>query len=192
MGEDAVRMGEDRTGRDQPDWSADKLATGRRRVSVNEAADVLGLTVEAIRGRIRRNTIDYERINERVYVLVPPALTTTNRDKPDGQPDDQLHDQRPDEAAPMRELVEELRGQVDDLRRRLDQSEEARRRADTIIMQLSARVPEIEAGPEPRGSRESVAQDEPGTNTPPEQASPETATQSGPRPRSWWRRLIGG
>ena len=177
-------MGERHHDRDQPDGSADKPVTGRRRVGVNEAADVLGLTVEAIRGRIRRGTIEHERDGDRVYVLVPDDRPPTNRDKPRDQP----HDQHPDEAAPMRELVEELRDHIADLRDQLAEEREARRRADTIIMQLAARVPELTAAEEPRESRESVAQDEPGTSTPPDQASPQTAAQ----PRSWWRRLLGG
>ncbi len=68
-----------------------------------------------------------------------------------------------------------MQDQIDDLRRRLDQSEEARRRADTIIMQLTqanaalgTRVPELEASPheEPRESPESAREGEPGTRTP--------------------------
>ncbi len=71
----------------------------------------------------------------------------------------------PGEDAPTRELVDKMQDQIDDLRRRLDQSEEAHRRADTIIMQLtqanaalSARLPEIPPASheEPRESPESA------------------------------------
>ncbi len=204
MRDDAPRMGEREHDRDKP-------TTGRRRVSVPEAADLLGLTVEAIRGRIKRGTIDHERDGERVFVLVdtdkPPTSHSQSYDKPSDQPTDQ----RPDEDAPTRELVEQMRDQIDDLRYRLDQAEEARRRADTIIMQLTqtnaslaARVPELEAAP---------AQETPqATETGPEGAegaSPRSDTvgaQTGAeehstvvdRPREetarrpWWVRWFGG
>ncbi len=189
-------MGERDHNRDQHDGSADKSATGRRRVSVPEAADLLGLTVEAIRGRIKRGTIEHERIGERVFVLVDADKPLTSHSQSSDRPSDQPTDQHPDESDHARDLVEQMQDQIDDLRRRLDQSEESRRRADTIIMQLTqanatlaARVPEIEASPheEPPRAPESAREGEPGTNTTTTSVSPQTGTQR----RSWWRRLIG-
>ncbi len=183
--------------RSQRDQLGDK-PTGRRRVSVPEAADLLGLTVEAIRGRIKRGTIDYERDGERVFVLVVTDKPSTSRGQSYDKPSDQSTDQHPDEDAKTRELVEEMRDRIADLGRRLDQSEEARRRADTIIMQLtqanaalSARLPEIAASPqeEPPEAPESAREGEPPTNNTTPSASPQMGTQ--PRSRSWWRRLIG-
>jgi hypothetical protein len=188
------RMGGDRTERDQPHDQRDKPATGRRRVNVPEAADLLGLTVEAIRGRIKRGTIDHERDGERVFVLVDTDHPPTSHGQSGDKPSDQPHERHPDESA--RELVEEMRDRIDDLRRRLDQSEEARRRADTIIMQLTqtnaalaARVPELEAVPqqEPPGAPESAAAEAEGAQAPPAAPSPRTDVQ-----RPWWRRILGG
>ncbi len=179
MRDDAPRMGEREHDRDKP-------TTGRRRVSVPEAADLLGLTVEAIRGRIKRGTIDHERDGERVFVLVdtdkPPTSHSQSYDKPSDQPTDQ----RPDEDAPTRELVEEMRDRIDDLRSRLDQAEEARRRADTIIVQLTqanaslaSRLPEIEASPRSGNAGAQEGAQEPG-------GEGETAR------RPWWVRIFGG
>ncbi len=42
-----------------------------RRLTVDAAADALGVTTEAVRRRIRRNTIRHERVGGRVYVLLP-------------------------------------------------------------------------------------------------------------------------
>src|SRR5215218_6871905 len=42
----------------------------RRRLSVAEAADALGLTVDAVRSRVKRGTIDHVRVGSRVYVLL--------------------------------------------------------------------------------------------------------------------------
>ncbi len=42
----------------------------RRRLTVAEAADVLGVTVDAIRSRVKRGTIAHVREGGRVYVLL--------------------------------------------------------------------------------------------------------------------------
>ncbi len=191
-------MGERDHDRDQHQHvrSADKPATSRRRVSVPEAADLLGLSVEAIRGRIKRGTIDYERDGERVYVLVDTDKPTTGHGQSIDKSNDQTIDQHPNEDALTRELVDKMQDQIDDLRHRLDKSENARWRADEIIMQLtqtnaalSARVPELEASPheEPQESPESSREAATGTNIAPASASPQTGSQ----PRSWWRTMLG-
>jgi hypothetical protein len=92
--------------------------------------------------------------------------------------------------------VEVLSDQVAYLRSQLDQEREARKRADTIIAQLTQanaalaqRVPELEAPQEPRRGPESAGEE------PPERAEPRSAaggTQEGAEPRSWWRRVFGG
>ncbi len=103
----------------------------------------------------------------------------------------------------MRELIEELRDRVRSLEGQLSEEREARRRADTIIMQftqtnavLVSRVPELEAPP---------TQEMPqAPDTPPE--APEGAShrsdtlgaQTGAQEpeetarRPWWRRILGG
>ena len=35
-----------------------------------EASEILGVTVEAVRGRIKRRTLDYERTDKGVFVLL--------------------------------------------------------------------------------------------------------------------------
>ena len=61
--------------------TGDPRSTGRR-LTVNQAADVLGVTPEARRVRIRRRTIAVEREAGRVYVLLAgPA----HSDKPHGE-----------------------------------------------------------------------------------------------------------
>ncbi len=89
----------------------------------------------------------------------------------------------------MRELVEELRDRVRSLEGQLSEEREARRRADTIIMQLTqanaslaARVPAIEAPQEAPGGPETTAESAEGVEEDREE----------PEGRSWWRRLFGG
>jgi hypothetical protein len=42
----------------------------RRRLTVQDAADALGVTVDAVRSRVKRGTIAHERESGRVYVLL--------------------------------------------------------------------------------------------------------------------------
>jgi hypothetical protein len=54
----------------------------RRRTTVAEAAEVLGISAEAVRGRIRRGTIPVEREGGMVYMLLEnlvEARTTTDQ-----------------------------------------------------------------------------------------------------------------
>ena len=177
MGEDAPRMGERRTGRDQGDGPQ-----ANHRLTVAQAAHRLGITKGAVRSRIKRGTLATVKEAGRVYVVWIGGTSGANHaphtDEPTGAPSDQ------------RELIEDLRDHITELRQQLASEREANRENRRLLAAALERIPAIEASPapEPRGSRESVAQDEPGTNTPPDQAEPETAAQ----PRSWWRRLIGG
>jgi hypothetical protein len=48
----------------------DQSQTGRQRLTVAEASEILGVTVEAVRGRIKRGTLDHERTDMGVFVLL--------------------------------------------------------------------------------------------------------------------------
>jgi hypothetical protein len=103
----------------------DRPQTSRQRVSVAQAAEILGITVEAVRGRIKRGTLDHERHSGTVYVLLHADQMPTGR-----QPGD-------DQARPAA-LADELRDRIHYLERQVEEEREARRRADTILAQLSA------------------------------------------------------
>jgi hypothetical protein len=128
--------------------------TGRRRVTVAEASEILGVSVEAVRGRIKRGTLKPERDSGTVYVLLDADQPPTGH-QPD---DDQTTDQpRPDD------MVGELRDRIRYLERQVEEEREARRRADTILAQLSAANAEqartiraLEAPPEASEDAETV------------------------------------
>src|SRR5687767_14119081 len=61
----------------------------RRRLTVAEAADALGITVDAVRSRIKRGTIEYERNDARVYVLLGDDESRPSRDQHTDQGGDQ-------------------------------------------------------------------------------------------------------
>ncbi len=85
--------------------------------------------MDAVRGRIRRSKLEAKHDAGTVYVWVERPEESDSR--------------RPSEtsqgpASDQSERVEDLREQVAYLRRQLDEEREARRRADTILVQLSA------------------------------------------------------
>src|SRR5215207_9324819 len=61
----------------------------RRRLSVAEAADALGITVDAVRSRIKRGTIEHERVGGRVYVLLVADESRPGHDQYNDQVGDQ-------------------------------------------------------------------------------------------------------
>src|SRR5215217_4306922 len=144
------------------------------RLTVQEAAEALGITVEAVRARIKRGKLRREKGEDgTVYVWLEAAQTqpdpvqTSDRTGPDtDQTGDQASpdtDQTGSRTGPQAELVDSLRDQVAYMRVQLAEEREARRRADHIIAQLTQanatlakRVPEIEAPLEPREASEAA------------------------------------
>jgi hypothetical protein len=111
---------------------ADRPPTGQRRVTVAEAAEILGLTVEAVRGRIKRGKLEHAKEDGTVYVLLDTDRSATRQT---GQ--QPVYDQPDDQSSAQAEIIKALREQVAYMREQLAEEREARRRADTIIAQLS-------------------------------------------------------
>src|SRR5829696_3460701 len=150
-----------------------------RRLTVQEAAEVLGTSVDAVRMRVRRGTLESEKDPEgRVHVWVNGDSTET---KPglDGEPGALISAK--DET--IRVLCEQL-----------ESEREARRRADTIIAQLTqanaalaARVPELETPQERPGTPETDEEQQGRGEHRPDAPDAQEGTQ-----RPWWRRVFGG
>jgi len=141
---------------------------------VAEAAEFLGISAEAVRGRVRRGTLPVEREGGTVYVLLDrPAPDRTTDDQPrttGGQPTDRT------------ELVEELRDRIRYLERQVEQANERDSENRRVILALTSRIPELQAAPpEATGGPQPVEEPERGTAP----GTPETPAQ---RP-SWWRRF---
>jgi hypothetical protein len=152
-----------------------------RRVPVDAAARHLGLTVDAIRKRVQRGQIAYDKDEAgRVRIILDEGET--------------LQDEGPDTtgqgAGAVAELVEELRDRVHYLERVLEDEREARteerRRHDTLMAQLMQRIPELEASSEARESHQTV-------EGAPERMGPRPATVESQEhfQRPWWRRVFG-
>jgi hypothetical protein len=150
------------------EWASDRSQTEhhdeRQRVTVSEAADIFGITAEAVRTRIKRGKLDSvmdpPRPGGTVYVLLEADQTRPNID-PISQGQDQTTVQTPPDAAERfaKAMIEELRDRVRYLERVLEEEREARtderRRHETLMAQLMQRIPELEAPSEARESPES-------------------------------------
>jgi excisionase family DNA binding protein len=145
------------------------------RVTVQEAARRLGVKDDAIRKRIQRGTLDYEKDPDgRVYVYLDKT-----EDEQEADAYRSTQDTSYDALVAAKDETIQILGE------QLEEERDSRRRADTLIAQLmqtnaalASRVPELEAAstdpPDLRGS--SSATDE---------------AQSAADHRSWWRRLLG-
>jgi hypothetical protein len=144
----------------------------QRRTTVAEAAEILGISAEAVRGRIRRGTLPVERESGTVYVLLEEAeQDRTTADQPRTTGD------QPDDRTDL--LITELQDRVRSL-------EEANRENRRIIAALTSRIPQLEAPSEARESPETV--DEQQGRGQPHSDAP-GAPQGVQRP--WWRRVLG-
>ena len=178
-------MGEERPDADKT--TASRRVRVRQRVTVQEAAEILGVTVEAVRGRIKRGKLEAEREKDgSVYVLLegesertePDQSTTSfNQSWTGQQPDtDRLNDQS--------ELVESLLDQVSYMREQLAAEREANRENRRLLAAALERIPAIESSetqesPVPRS----------GEPTPSEDAG---ASEEQPQRRSWLYRFFFG
>src|SRR5215212_2916998 len=114
----------------------------KRRTTVAEAAEILGISAEAVRGRIRRGTLPVKRESGTVYVLLDytsESRTTAGQPRTTGD--------QPDDRTDL--LIAELQDRVRSL-------EEANRENRRIIAALTSRIPAIEAPQEARESPETV------------------------------------
>jgi predicted transcriptional regulator len=131
------------------------------RVTIPEAASRLGVTQSAVRQRIRRDSISWEKGEDgRTYVFISPDVTRAHR---------------VDEAS-RDELVEELRDRVRSL-------EEQLARRDAIMMRLTESLGQLEAPRDVRESPENASEGAGRGGVPPEQEEPIS--------RPWWRRWFG-
>jgi hypothetical protein len=157
--------------------------SGTRRVTVEEAAQLLDIKEESVRKRVSRGKLRADKDEDGrllVYVDSPGTVRDEYADQPVTERDELL--------ASKDRIISILEDQ-------LEAEREARRRADTIIAQLTqanatlaARVPELEAAQEPSEHAEEPA--EPAARvvgpTSTDKAEPERSE------RPWWRRVFGG
>jgi chromosome segregation ATPase len=183
-------------------------------MTVQEAAAALGITVEAVRGRMHRGKYGREKTEDgRVYVVLTPDQLPNSRERFDDRSESaqatvhpESEERSSDRSSTVRErsgeredLVEDLRDHIaflraelearnEEIRRREEEHREEARRKDHIIAALTARIPELEppreAPQEPREGHVTDSEEVDKGSTPPEQQEPS-------RRRSWWRAFFG-
>ena len=188
---------------------------GTTRVTVQEAARLLGISEGAVRARIHRGTLETAREGGTVYVRIDADDTSKERSK---------------ERTEQTELVQALREHNTTLERQLNAEREASAELRRIIAALTQRIPEIEpprnpvehledeealreeaemeardaetrhsghfqryGAPrretlsEPPGAREMVADEQQGRGPIPDAPGAQEGAE-----RPWWRRVFGG
>lgn len=172
--------------------------TGTSRVTVKQAAEIMGLTPEAVRARLFRGTLERETGEDgTVWVILRPGHT-----QPDGDhAEDQSHEQTM--------LVEHLDSEVEflraELRQQVERHADETRELRRLIAGLIERIPELPAATVAESPRQ-WAEDQDHTRQEsrekPPQSPDETrgsvhdqegasGPQQGARPRSLWRRIFG-
>ena len=160
----------------------DRSQTSRQRVTVAQAAEILGVTVEAVRGRIKRKTLEHERHSGTVYVLLPADQMPTGR-----QPgDDQTTDQPQSDSTALISAKDET---IATLRDQLEAERQAHAEARRLLMAALVRIPpqlEAPASPEARESPQTVEEEPDRAEPRPTKVEPQESVQ-----RPWWRRVFG-
>ena len=149
-------------------------------ITVANASRILGVSKQAIRQRIYRNTISHRKDAEGTVFV---RITGPN---PDTNGESYVEHTAYTEDA-NRELIDELRDRVGFLERQLDTEQAASAELRRIVAGLVQRVPELEPPREPRESPETTAPEGPEgvvvVEVPPPQEE---------KSISWWRRKIFG
>jgi hypothetical protein len=153
------------------------------RVTVEQAAHILGIKEESVRKRVSRGKLRADKDPEgRLLVYVDTSET--------------VRDEYTDQSVTERdELLASKDRIISILENQLSEEREARRRADTIIAQLSqanaalaARVPELEAAEGHSEGAESAA--DPAARV--SHTSNDTPETRASEQRPWWRRMFSG
>ncbi len=139
-----------------------------RRLTLRDAAQVLGISKEAVRKRVKRGTLPSDVGEDgRRYVCLDAG---GDAGPPRGGAVPSPYDPRDELIATLKEQLEAER----------NAHAEARR----IAYALAQRIPELEAPPETRDARETASEDVGG-------AEPPAGDTGEPRRSSWWRRFFG-
>jgi len=145
-----------------------------QRLSVAEAAKVLGISQQAVHGRIKRETIEHDRGEDgKIYVYV----------------EDNGVDQGVVNHV-VNDYITSLKSEIESLKKDREVWIEEAKRKDTIIAQMNQtmgalihRIPELEAPSETPSEATEASVTDPDTES--RGVVPPT-----PQNRSWWRRIF--
>ena len=170
-------------GMSQHVYSMPNVGHRRRRVSVEDAARILGISENAVRKRIERGTLDSERDGDTRYVLLDGDVPRHATDIPKHA--NGMSDSMPNDIALMQSHLDSQKEQIEFLRRELE-------RKDALLLNMTETLKALSplAHDAPSGERESSSEaPKESTDTQPRTEEPERETESSPP--SWWRRWFG-
>ena len=158
----------------------------KRKLNVQDAAEVLGISVDAVRMRARRGSLESAHENGRLYVWLDNNETGVNGAA------ERVRARVQNVAE--RELIDDLRDQVSFLRAQLQEERDENRRKDHLLAAALERIPPQLEPPqeqtkgkpsEPRESSQPASEDSHLTHPPP---VPEHPVER----RSWLHRFFFG
>ena len=156
-------------------------------MSVPEAAEFLGVTEDAVRKRIHRGKISYERDPEGRYIVYP-----TEGDKRQTPPRDYVQSESSALISELRARIEVLEDQLEQASARERRAEERDRENRRLLAAALERIPpQLEApaeSPSAAPGDTETADERQGRGQPRSDAG---GTQEGAQ-RSWWWRMFGG
>jgi len=148
--------------------------SGTRRVTIEEASQLLGIEKGSVKKRVQRGKLRSEKdASGTLYVYVDRSETVQDRSAGQSQTD-------------RGELVAELRRTNELLREVISTRDEEIRRRDVIISQLTERIPALEAPRDEAEAPEAVEEEPEGAKPRPDAPGPQEGVE-----RPWWRRVFG-
>jgi len=164
--------------------------TSGNRVSVYQAAEVMGVTVDAIRKRISRGTIPHERGDDgRVWVILDTDQDAASKVQDTDQP-----------QSDVTALISAKDETIAALREQLEEANERDRENRRIIAALTSRIPAIEAPTEPPGGSETVEEEPERPEPRPAAGGAQEGTERPQQRRGWlapvdklpwWQYMLG-
>jgi hypothetical protein len=164
--------------------NGDSTGDGMGRFPVTEAANILGISTEATRQRIKRGTLPTERDEEgNVFVLLKRTIADSTRTDANGT-DDSTSGGTHTNANRTDDVTEDKERLIEFLRDQLREEREANRENRRIIAGLVQRVPELESVREPRDAPVPASEHAGKGDV--------SKDRNEPQQRSWWRRIFEG
>lgn len=152
------------------------------RLTVKDAAKLLGISAEAVRQRIGRNTLRHEKVGTTVYVLLDQIEIDQLQADTDGRQQD----------ANQTALIKSQQEQITYLRQQLDREQDANRENRRIIAGLIERVPELPSATQPEQERTSQESGEDAAQqTSKDVPNPNHHGVNREAQRPFWKRLFG-
>jgi excisionase family DNA binding protein len=159
----------------QPD--ADRIPPQQMTASIPEAARLLGISEEAVRGRIKRGTLESVKVGGRTHALLDADQTRLDDDRTDaGTPRESEFSAL---TSALEARIESLERQQELLERQLDQANERDRENRRLLAAALERIP-------PQLEAPQTSEDAPGRPAEPSEGVEPYPEESTP----WWRRIL--